>query len=228
MAAPAFPPFRLRFTTAATLLGMLGLAGCQTGGYQDSVPPTSGVQPLKGLAQNVSVRRNAMGAPLIESSSFHDALFSLGYVHAGDRIEQMVAMRLLAQGRLAELAGSEALDIDRLMRAANLKQSAAQQYADASPRLKRFFEVYARGVNAYLFRYRDKLPAALASSGYRPEYWKPEDSALIFCLYAFSQSVNLQEELSALTLAQKAGSDKLAWLLPGAPDEPLAESSTLR
>ena len=96
MAAPAFPPFRPRFATAATLLGMLGLAGCQTGGYQDSVPPTSGVQPLKGLAQNVSVRRNAMGAPLIESSSFHDALFSLGYVHAGDRIEQMVAMRLLA------------------------------------------------------------------------------------------------------------------------------------
>ncbi|MFP3527588.1 penicillin acylase family protein, partial [Pantoea sp. SIMBA_072] len=77
--------------------------------HQDSVPPTSGVQPLKGLAQNVSIRRNAMGAPLIESSSFHDALFSLGYVHAGDRIEQMVAMRLLAQGRLAELAGSDAL-----------------------------------------------------------------------------------------------------------------------
>ncbi|MBC3495197.1 penicillin acylase family protein [Pseudomonas sp. SWRI100] len=224
MAAPAFPPFRPRFKTAATLLGMLGLAGCQMGGYQDSVPPTTGVQPLKGLAQNVSVRRNAMGAPLIESGNFHDALFSLGYVHAGDRIEQMVAMRLLAQGRLAELAGSDALDIDRLMRAANLKQSAAQQYADASPRLKRFFEVYARGVNAYLFRYRDKLPASLASSGHRPEYWKPEDSALIFSLYAFSQSVNLQEELSALTLAQKVGSDKLAWLLPGAPDEPLADS----
>ena len=78
MAAPVLPPFRPRFATAATLLGMLGLAGCQMGGYQDSVPPTTGVQPLKGLAQNVSVRRNAMGAPLIESSSFHDALFSLG------------------------------------------------------------------------------------------------------------------------------------------------------
>lgn len=224
MAAPAFPPFRPRLTMAATLLGMLGLAGCQMGGYQDSVPPTTGVQPLKGLAQNVTVRRNAMGAPLIESSNFHDALFSLGYLHAGDRIEQMLAMRLLAQGRLAELAGSDALDIDRLMRAANLKQSSAQLYADASPRLKRFFEVYARGVNAYLFRYRDKLPANLANSGYRPEYWKPKDSALIFSLYAFSQSVNLQEELSALTLAQKVGNDKLHWLLPGAADEPLAEA----
>ncbi|MDV9032051.1 penicillin acylase family protein [Pseudomonas sp. RAC1] len=222
MAAPVFPPLRFRFGSGAVLLGLLGLAGCQVGGHQDSVPPSTGVQPLKGLAQNVSVRRNAMGAPLIESSSFHDALFSLGYVHAGDRIEQMIAMRLLAQGRLSEIAGAEALDIDRLMRAANLKQSAAQQYADASPRLKRFFEVYARGVNAYLFRYRDKLPSDLAGSGYRPEYWKAEDSALIFSLYAFSQSVNLQEELSALTLAQKVGSDKLAWLLPSAPDEALA------
>lgn len=224
MAAAVLPPFRPRFGGAAALLGMLALAGCQMGGYQDSVPPTTGVQPLKGLAQNVSIRRNEMGAPLIESSSFHDALFSLGYVHAGDRIGQMVSMRLLAQGRLAELAGPDALEIDRLMRAANLKQSAGQLYADASPRLKRFFEVYARGVNAYLFRYRDKLPAELARSGYRPEYWKPEDSALIFSLYAFSQSVNLQEELSALTLAQKVGTDKLAWLLPGAPDEPLADS----
>jgi len=224
MAAPVLPPFPLRLGSAAALLGLLALGGCQMGGYQDSVLPNSGVQPLKGLAQSVSVRRNAMGAPLIESGNFHDALFSLGYLHAGDRIEQMVAMRLLAQGRLAELAGADALEIDRLMRAANLKQGAGQLYADASPRLKRFFEVYARGVNAYLFRYRDKLPGELARSGYRPEYWKPEDSALIFSLYAFNQSVNLQEELSALTLAQKVGADKLAWLLPGAPDEPLAES----
>ena len=223
MAAPALPPFIPRLGVAATLLGLLGLGGCQVAQVQDNLPPTAGVQPLKGLAQNVSVRRNAMGMPLIESSNFHDALFSLGYVHAGDRIEQMVGMRLLAQGRLAELAGPEVLEVDRLMRAANLRQSANQLYADASPRLKRFFEVYARGVNASLFRMRDKLPGELARSGYRPEYWKPEDCALIFSLYAFSQSVNLQEEIAALTLARKVGSDSLAWLLPVAPDEPLAE-----
>ncbi|WP_038999139.1 penicillin acylase family protein [Pseudomonas putida] len=226
MAAPAFPPFPPRFGVAAVMLGLLSLGGCQMAGQRDSVLPSSGVQPLKGLAQNVSVRRNAMGMPLIESSNFHDALFALGYIHAGDRIGQMVGMRLLAQGRLAEMAGADVLEVDRLMRAANLKASANQLYADASPRLKRFFEVYARGVNAYMFRYRDKLPAPLAQSGYRPEYWKPEDSALIFCLYNFSQSVNLQEELAALGLAQKVGTDKLAWLLPSYPDEPLAMAET--
>jgi len=230
MASPALTHFLPRFGVAAAVTGVLSLSGCQTWNAQDTLPPTSGVQPLKGLAQNVSVRRNAQGMPLIESNSFHDALFSLGYVHASDRINQMVTLRLLAQGRLAEMSGPSMLDADRYMRAVNLKKSAAELYKASSPRLQRFFEVYARGVNAYLFRYADKLPGDLASSGYKPEYWKPEDSALIFALLNFSQSANLPEEISSLVLAQTVTSDKLAWLTPSAPDEnlPLAEADKLQ
>ncbi|MGY2288995.1 penicillin acylase family protein [Pseudomonas sp. SDO528_S397] len=228
MASPALSHFFPRLGVAAAVA--LGLAGCQSLGNQDTLPPVSGVQPLKGLAQNVSVRRNSQGIALIESNTFHDALFSLGYVHASDRITQMVTLRLLAQGRLAEMSGPDVLDVDRFMRAVNLKKSAGELYNASSPRLKRFFEVYARGVNAYLFRYRDKLPADLAQTGYKPEYWKPEDSALLFCLLNFSESTNLQQELSALVLAQKVGADKLAWLTPSYPDEPLpvAEADKLK
>ena len=230
MASPALTHFLPRFGVAAAVTGVLSLSGCQTWNAQDTLPPTSGVQPLKGLAQNVSVRRNAMGMPLIESNSFHDALFTLGYVHASDRINQMVTLRLLAQGRLAEMSGASMLDADRYMRAVNLKKSADELYKASSPRLKRFFEVYARGVNAYLFRYADKLPGDLAASGYKPEYWKPEDSALIFALLNFSQSANLPEEISSLVLAQTVSSDKLAWLTPSAPDEnlPMAEADKLQ
>ncbi|MGC5702914.1 penicillin acylase family protein [Pseudomonas sp. NFXW11] len=230
MASPALSHFLPRFGVAAAVAGALSLAGCQSWNAQNSLPPTSGVQPLKGLAQNVSVRRNAVGVPLIESSSFHDALFSLGYLHASDRIDEMVTLRLLAQGRLAEMSGAEVLDLDRLMRAVNLKKSADELYKASSPRIKRFFEVYARGVNAYLFRYRDKLPPDLAARGYTPEYWKAEDSALIFCLLNFGQSANLLEEINALVLAQKVGSDKLPWLTPSYPDEPLptAEADKLK
>ncbi|WP_268797562.1 penicillin acylase family protein [Pseudomonas huanghezhanensis] len=231
MASPALSFVKNRFGVAAAMTGLLSLAGCQlNGGDSSTLPPASGVFAIKGLAQNVSVRRNNQGMPLIESNTFHDALFTLGYVHATDRISQMVQMRLLAQGRLSEIAGPGALDLDRMMRAANLKQSAGELYAASSPRLKRFFEVYARGVNAYLFRYRDKLPADLSDAGYKPEYWKPEDSALIFSLLNFSLSVNLQEEISSLVLAQKVGADKLAWLLPTYPDEelPFAEADKLK
>lgn len=230
MASPALTHFLPRFGVAAAVAGVLGLTGCQTLNTQDTLPPTTGVQPLKGLAQNVSVRRNAMGMPLIESNSFHDALFALGYVHASDRISQMVTLRLLAQGRLAEMSGADLLDADRYMRAVNLKKSAGELYKASSPRLKRFFEVYARGVNAYLFRYRDKLPADLMATGYKPEYWQPEDSALIFCLLNFSQSANLPEEISSLMLAQTVSIDKLPWLTPSAPDEklPVAEAEKLQ
>ena len=230
MASPALSHFLPRFGVAAAVASALSLAGCQLQSTQDTLPPVTGVQPIKGLAQNVSIRRNAQGMPLIESNTFHDALFSLGYVHASDRITQMVTLRLLAQGRLAEMSGPEVLDVDRFMRAVNLKKSAGELYNASSPRLKRFFEVYARGVNAYLFRYRDKLPPDLAQTGYKPEYWKPEDSALLFCLLNFSESANLQEELSSLVLGQKVGVDKLAWLTPSAPDEPipLAEADKLK
>ena len=230
MASPASTSLIPRLGVAAAVASVLGLSGCQTWNAQDTVPPTSGVQPLKGLAQNVSVRRNATGMPLIESNSFHDALFTLGYVHASDRITQMVTLRLLAQGRLAEMSGAERLDVDRYMRAVNLKKNADELYKASSPRLKRFFEVYARGVNAYLFRYRDKLPSDLAATGYKPEYWKPEDSALMFCLLNFSQSANLPEEIASLVLAQTVTNDKLAWLNPSYPDEPLpvAEADKLQ
>ena len=110
------------------------------------------------------------------------------------------------------------------MRTINLKKNADELYKSASPRLKQFFEVYARGVNAYLFRYRDKLPADLAHASYKVEYWKPEDSALIFSLLNFGMSTNLQEELNSLALAQKVGTDKLPWLMPTYPNEALPTS----
>ena len=153
MASPAPKRFLPRFCVAAAAGAMIGLSGCQSwldSRYSSSLPPTSGFQPVKGLAQSVSIRRNPLGMPLIETTTFHDALFTLGYVHASDRLSQMVGLRLMAEGRLAEMAGPGALEIDRFMRAVNLRKSADILYKNASPRLKEFFEVYARGVNAYL------------------------------------------------------------------------------
>ena len=219
----------LRLTVLATLGSSLLLGGCQSflnSRYAESVHPDQGIVRVQGLAQSVVVRRNALGMPLIETTTFHDALFTLGYVHAADRLSQMVGMRLLAEGRLAEMNGPGVLEIDRFMRSVNLRASAEVLYKNASPRIKKFFEVYARGVNAYLFRYKDKLPMDLAESGYRPAYWKPEDSVLLFCLLNFGLSVNLQEEIAALTLSDKVGADKLAWLLPTYPDEPLPFEET--
>ena len=84
---------------AAVLTAVVALSGCQSflnSRYHDSVHPDQGVVRVKGLAQGVVVRRNQLGMPLIETATFHDALFALGYVHASDRLSQMVSLRLMA------------------------------------------------------------------------------------------------------------------------------------
>ena len=54
----SFRPLAL-LAGASALTALVSLSGCQTwldNRYQDSLPPSSGVQPLKGLADTVSVR----------------------------------------------------------------------------------------------------------------------------------------------------------------------------
>ena len=208
----------------ATTLALLALGGCHSlldARYRNSLPQTEGTHAFPGLTDSVSLRRNALGMPLIEAGNLPDALFALGYAHASDRLSQMVGLRLMAAGRLAEMAGPGVLDIDRFMRTVNLRQSAEVLHRHASPQLKAFFASYAQGVNAYLHSHRDRLPMDLAESGMPPADWTGEDSVLVFCLLNFGLAVNLQEEIAALVLAQRVGADALAWLLPVYPDEPL-------
>lgn len=227
MSTRVLRPFLIAFVIGTSVV----LSGCQSWlANGSSVHPTKGNVKLKGLADNVWVRRNALGMPLIESRNFHDALFSLGYIHAADRLSQMVGMRLVAEGRLAEMVGPAALELDHFMRALQLREQGNTLYKSASPRIKTFFEVYARGVNAYIYRYQDRLPADLKLSGHKPAYWKPEDSALLFALVNQALAANLQEEIATLVLAQKVGADNLAWLTPIYPDEdlPFAEADKLK
>lgn len=227
----ALPLFSMRLSmrpnlAAALLLSALtsALAGCQLfeSRAAQSVVPDTGVLRLQGIAQSSHIAKNAAGMPLIESGNLHDLLFTLGYSQASDRLTQMVQLRLLAQGRLAELYGAEMLDLDRLMRAINLSADGQDLYKNTPKNLQSYLEIYARGVNAYLYQMRNTLPPELAQANFKPEYWQAEDSALLLSLFSFSQSGNLAEEILALALAQHLDTEQLPWLLPVYPDEALA------
>ena len=223
------PTSYLPAVCTALLLSTLGsLSGCQLleSRATKSIVPDSGVLRVQGIAQSSHIAKNAAGMPLIEASNFHDVLFTLGYSHASDRLTQMLQLRLLAQGRLAELHGAEMLNLDRLMRSIDLQADAQNLYKNASKNLHKYFEVYARGINAYLYRMSDSLPPELAQTNFKLDYWKAEDSALLFSLFNFSQSGNLSEEVLALALAQHLQVEQLPWLLPIYPDEPLAINDT--
>ncbi|MEE8370612.1 MAG: penicillin acylase family protein, partial [Sphingomonadales bacterium] len=81
-----------------------------------SLPTIDGEMELSGLEAEVRVLRDEYGVPHIFATSEHDLYFSVGFVHAQDRLWQMEMNRRVAQGRLAEVVGVGALETDRFLR----------------------------------------------------------------------------------------------------------------
>ena len=190
--------------------------------FKGQLDPSQGNITIGGLKDTVTVRRDAYGIPFVEAKNMDDMAMAVGFVHASDRLAQMIGMRLIAEGRLSEMAGPAVLDLDIYMRTMNLNGAAEALYKNVSAENIRLLEFYSKGVNAYLDQHKDKLPPGLALAKYKPEAWKPIDSVKIFALVNFGLSFNLQEEIAALNIAQAIGAEKSAWLLPIYPDEPIA------
>lgn len=196
--------------------------------YKPTVDAPQGVVALKGLAAPVTIRRDAHGIPLIEAASPGDLAMAMGYVNAADRLTQMVGMKLVAQGRVAEMAGPGLLDLDIYMRTINLSKNAQHIYAQIGPEQQALLERYCEGVNAYVAQHRNRMPPGLALAGHTPETWTPLDSISLFSLISLGLSFNFHEEVAALAVAQLVGLEKTAWLMPIYPDEPIPFAETAK
>ena len=81
-----------------------------------SLPQLEGDAALTGLANPVTVQRDANGTVTIDAASEADALRALGYVHAQERFFEMDLLRRTAAGELSALFGPIAVDTDKKRR----------------------------------------------------------------------------------------------------------------
>jgi acyl-homoserine-lactone acylase len=190
--------------------------------FKGQLDPSTGSIHIAGLKDTVTVRRDAYGIPFVEAKNKEDMAMAVGYVHASDRLSQMISMKMLSEGRLSEMAGPAVLNLDIYMRAINLKAEAERLYKNVSVENRRLLECYSSGVNAYLEQHQGNLPPSLALAGYKPDPWQPIDSVRVFTVVNLGLSFNLVEEIASLNLVQAVGAEKTAWLLPIYPDEPIA------
>lgn len=167
------------FVIVALVAGVFGGAWWLKHAMRDSLPQLDGQLRLPGLSAPVTVRRDQHGVPHIEAATIDDLLEAQGYVTAQDRLWQMDMARRLAAGELAELLGKKLVDHDRLERVLQMRATAERMTASLSERDRRFFEDYARGVNAFIDTHSDHLPAEFRLLMYKPKPWQPVDSVLI-------------------------------------------------
>ncbi len=202
-------------------LGAVGLGTVWTL-LRRSLPQTSGRLRLRGLHGPAEVLRDRWGVPHIYAEDVHDLYFAQGFCHAQDRLWQMEFNRRLASGRLAEVLGAAALDVDRLMRRVGLHRAARRDVETADAETRALYDAYVAGVNAFLSLGRP-LPPEFLILRLRPDPWQPADTALMGRLISFGQGVNWDTEIARLRMVEAVGPELAAQLDPGYPaDMPVA------
>lgn len=182
-----------------------------------SVPELTARYTLAGLEKPVTIIRDKNGIPHIYAESERDAYFALGFVHAQDRLFQMIMQRRIGQGRLAELIGSRGVKADRFMRVLGLYRRAQTSVAALRPETRRGLETYAAGVNAYIAARKELLPPEFNILLHQPEPWTAADSLLWGKMMALQLGTNWRSELSRLALIQTVGAERARQLDPAYP-----------
>ncbi len=141
--------------------------------------PRDASAAIRGLSAPVRVEYDDRAVPHIFAASEDDAYRALGYVVARDRMFQLYIQTLAATGRLTEVAGARALELDREMRRLGLPRSAEREQAalPATDGAARVAAAYAEGVNAWIESMpASALPLEFRLLGTRPERWSAINS----------------------------------------------------
>src|ERR1700742_713784 len=131
---------------------------------------------INGLQGKVVIKYDENMVPHIFAENDHDLYYAQGFVTARDRLWQMDIQTRSAAGRLSEIVGPKALDIDRYHRRMGMVYGAENtlRRTMADPRTKEMVLAYTNGVNNYIHSLSPKdYPLEFKLLNYAPEDWKP-------------------------------------------------------
>ncbi len=172
---------------------------------------------LAVLEAPVRIVYDDRGVPHIFAASAVDAARALGFVAARDRLFQMELRWRAPAGRLSELLGAEALDVDRAMRRLGLAWSAERDWAaldDVSPAAVEM-RAYAEGVNARVANLgRRDLPLEYHLLSARPGRWEPVHVLYMLKLMGWDLTYPVTMDLRRLRLQARVGREAARALLP--------------
>lgn len=169
------------------------------------------------MKPGVTIRRDKNGVPHVRASQRKDVYWGQGYTHGHDRALQVILMRILGTGRLAEFLdpSDDGVAVDKFFRRMNWNQNTDAALAELDSESKVYLESYVDGVNAAL---KESIPWELKLLGYKHEDWTVHDCMMLTRMIAYLTLVQSQAEVERLfiEIAQAGVSpEKLEDLFPG-------------
>ncbi len=176
--------------------------------------PDSGEIAVTGLKQSVKLYFDDYGVPQIYAQNEEDAYFTLGYVHARDRLWQMDLTRRVAEGRLSEIFGSTAIEFDKLFKTIGIYRFAYTWLNSLSPKSKEVLTSYTLGINSFIESHYNNLPVEFDALNYKPEPWKPENTLMLARMMAWDLNIAWYTDYILGEVLTKAGIEKTAAIFP--------------
>jgi penicillin amidase len=217
---------RLRTAVKVVLIGVVVLVAAAAlyavWTVRRAWPEDSGRTVVQGLSAPVEVVRDRWGVPHLYAQNEQDLFFAQGYVHAQDRLWQMLFNRAVGSGRLSELFGPGPLPTDRYLLTLGLRRLAARDLERLTPETRGFIDAYSAGVNAFLTTHEGRLPVELRLAAVSTAPWTALDTLAWTRMMGLNLSQNSGVELTRSRLVPKLGAEAVRRLVPPYPqDAPL-------
>ncbi len=128
--------------------------------------------------KEVTIYWNNHQVPFIEAEDDQDAAFALGMVQAHLRLGQMELSKRIAYGRISEILGPAAIEVDKALRTLGVARN-VQQTLDKMPNESRqWLESFTDGVNFYKAKLTH-LPHETLMLDLKQEPWQAADTYAI-------------------------------------------------
>ncbi len=176
---------------------------------QKTKPKYEGEGSLANISQQTTVYFDEYGIPHIYANSQKDAMITLGYVHAQDRLWQMELMRRIAPGRLSEIFGSKLLKTDKFFAGIGIDENSGQAVAQLDKNSETYIlaNAYLDGINQYIEE--GNVPVELRLLGIKQEKFTLKDVYNIFGFMSFSFAMAQKTDPLLTDIRDKFGMDYL-------------------
>jgi len=137
---------------------------------------------LKGAHDKIDILFDDKMIPHVFAQNDHDVYYAQGYVTAMHRLWQMDFQTRFAAGRISEVVGKKAIEVDRYQRRMGMVYGAENSLKGMmeNPKAKEMILAYTEGINAYIHSLsRANLPVEYKLLDFKPEDWTPIKCALL-------------------------------------------------
>lgn len=176
-----------------------------------SVGPYKGQIYSSFVTDSVDLFFDNKGIPQIFARSNKDLFYTLGWVHATERLFQMELMRKLVRGELSELLGDELLSLDKSIRKMRFYEFAKSSSFSLSDSLAPLLDAYLTGINERINNFHP-LPPEFTILRHRPAPWTQDDCVAIYLFQTWFSHALMDQDSIFIWLQEQLGESLNGWL----------------